>query len=102
MKPIYHYTTVSEALSDLKIHGYLKDFNLQSENIKKHPHDYEVDHVYRYEGDSDPGDEAIVYGIHNNTGEKGVFVSGFSANTDTEAAIVLQKLCIEGSGQCEI
>ena len=96
MKPTYHYSTVTEALSELNKKGFTHDFNLQDENIKKNPHNYEIEHIFRYEGDSDPDDEAVVYGIVSNSGEKGVFVAGFSANSENEAASVLAKLCIEG------
>ena len=99
MKPIYHYSTVSEALSELNKKGFTLDFNLQDENIKKNPHNYEIEHVYRYEGDTDPDEEAVVYGITSNSGERGVYVAGFSANSESEAASVLAKLCIEGNNQ---
>jgi hypothetical protein len=101
MKPTYHYATVSEALEELNKKGFIHDFNLQDEAIKKNPHNYEIEHVYRYEGDSDPGEEAVVYGIVSNSGERGVYVAGFSANSESEAATVLAKLCIEGNDtQC--
>jgi len=102
MKPTYHYTTVLEALEDLKEKGFTYDFNIHQEDIATNPHKYEVEHVYRYEGDSDPSEESVVYGIVSNSGEKGVFVAGFSANSENEAARVLEKLCIEGSGQCKL
>lgn len=97
MKPIYHYTTVLEALEDLKEKGFDHDFNLHLETIKKNPHDYAVKHVYRYEGDSNPDEESVVYGIISNSGTKGVFVAGFSANSDNEAAEILEKLYIESN-----
>lgn len=101
MKPIYHYATVAEALEELNKNGFIHDFNLQDENIKKNPHNYEIEHVYRYDGDTDPDEEAVVYGIVSNSGEKGVYVAGFSANSESEAATVLAKLCIEGNDtQC--
>lgn len=97
MKPIYHYTTVLEALADLKEKGFHHDFNLYLDAIKANPNDYSVEHVYRYEGDSDPDEESVVYGIISSSGKKGVFVSGFSANSDAEAAQILEKLYIESS-----
>ena len=97
MKSIYHYATVTKALEDLYKNGFLIDFNLQEENIKNNPHHYEIVHIYRYEGNSDPGDEAVVYGIQTASGEKGVFVAGFSAKSQSHAAEVLAKLCIEGN-----
>jgi hypothetical protein len=97
MKPTYHYTTVLEALEDLKEKGFQYDFNLHTEAIKANPNEYIVEHVYRYEGDSDPDEESVVYGIISISGKKGVFVSGFSANSDDEAAKILEKLFIESS-----
>jgi hypothetical protein len=102
MKPTYHYTTVLEALSDLQKKGFTYDFNIHQEDIKKNPHHYEVQHVYRYEGDTDPDEEAVVYGIASNSGEKGVFVAGFSAKSDNDTESILANLCIEGNnGQCK-
>jgi hypothetical protein len=98
MKPTYHYTTVLEALDDLKEKGFHHDFNLHHEDIKTNSHDYSVEHVYRYEGDSDPDEESVVYGIISNSGEKGVFVAGFSANSDNDAAQIIEKLYIESKG----
>ena len=95
MKPSYHYTTVLEALDDLKEKGFVHDFNLHCEIIVKNPQDYFVEHVYRYEGDSDPDEESIVYGIVSIAGEKGVFVSGFSANSDNQASLILEKLSMQ-------
>lgn len=92
MKPTYHYTTVLEALDDLKEKGFHHDFNLYHEAIKENPNDYTVEHIYRYEGDTDPDEESVVYGIISINGEKGVFVAGFSANSDNEAAMILEKL----------
>jgi hypothetical protein len=101
MKPIYHYSTVSEALDELNELGFTYDYNINQEDIIKKPAEHQVKHVYRYEGDSDPGDSAIVYGITSSAGKKGVFVAGFSAKTNNEAVIVLAKLCIENSdNQC--
>ena len=42
MKPTYHYTTVSEALDDLKEKGFTYDFNIHEQDIEKNPHKYEV------------------------------------------------------------
>jgi len=102
MKPIYHYSTVLEALNNLTDMGFTYDYNANESEITSNPHIHEVEHVYRYEGDTDPADQAVVYGITSNTGKKGVFVAGYAAKTNSKAAEVLAKICIEGSGQCEI
>lgn len=91
---MYHYATVSKALDELNEKGFTYDFNLHEEDIAKNPQKYEIKHIYRYEGDTDPGDEAVVYGIQSISGKKGVFVVGFAANSVTEAAQTLIEISI--------
>ena len=92
----YHYATVSEALDDLNEKGFTYDFNLHEADIVKNPAKYEIVHIYRYEGDSSPDDEAVVYGIKSSSGKKGVYVAGFAANSVNEATQVLIQLSIKG------
>lgn len=92
---MYHYATVTEALEELKEKGFTVDFNNQEGRIINSPHDFTIVHLYYYEGESDPGDEATVYGITSSTGEKGVFVAGNQAYTDNSAAMVLNELSIK-------
>jgi len=96
MAKMYHYATVSKALDQLNEKGFTCDFNRNSDMIKKNPEKFEIVHVYRYEGESDPGDEAVVYGIKSTTGKKGVYVAGFSANADPETEKFLFNLSIKG------
>jgi hypothetical protein len=46
-------------------------------------------------GDSNPDDEAVVYGITTKSG-KWCFVTGFAANSVSDAAKVLIKISIKG------
>ena len=92
---MYHYATVSKALDELNEKGFTYDFNLHEDDIAKNPNKYEIKHIYRYEGETDPGDEAIVYGIQSSSGKKGVFVTGFSANSVSEAAQALIQISIK-------
>ena len=95
MTQTYHYATVSKALDELNENGFTYDFNLHEEDIAKNPQKYQIKHIYRYEGDTDPGDEAVVYGIQSTSGKKGVFVAGFSANSITDAAQALINISIK-------
>lgn len=83
-------TTLSEVLNKLKNSGYTQDFNLsdnclicQGNTLQIRPDEFVVDKHYRFEGQSDPGDEAIVYAIssakHNI---KGVLVNGYGISGD--------------------
>ena len=93
---MYHYATVSKALDDLNEMGFTFDFNLHEEDIVKNPSHYEIQHIYRYEGDTNPDDEATVYGIKSTSGKKGVYVTGYAANSENDAARILIDLSIKG------
>lgn len=93
---MYHYATVSKALQELADKGYTTDFNLEEDRIKSNCNDFRIEHIYRYEGETDPGDEATVYGIESKDGEKGVFVAGHMAYSEGSAAKMLHELSIRG------
>lgn len=95
-RQMYHYATVSKALEELKEKGYTTDFNIDEDRIVNNPDDFEIVHIYRYEGESDPGDEATVYGIKSSDGEKGVFVAGDLSLGEKSATQVLNDLTIKG------
>lgn len=92
-----HYDTVSKAIEELRKQGYTTDFNIDESSItcgdgKFNADDFEVVDVYRYEGDSDPGDEAAVYAIRSSTGLKGILITGYGASADTASEEILEKL----------
>ena len=92
-----HYATVSEAINDLKKRGYTEDFNLQ-ENclicnaVKYQPEDFQITEVYRFEGNTDPGDEAVVYGIQGKDGTKGSLVNGYGYSSEPMGEAIIRKL----------
>ncbi len=97
MKHQTHYETVSKAIDELHKQGYTTDFNLEENAIvcnigKFSANDFEVVDVYRYEGDSDPGDEAAVYAIQSSNGLKGVLVTGYGASSESTSPEMLRKL----------
>lgn len=95
-RQMYHYATVSKALQDLADKDFTIDFNLEEDRIKEHCDEFEIVEIYRYEGETDPGDEATVYGIKSKDGEKGVFVAGHMAYSEGSAAMMLHNLSIKG------
>ena len=85
-----------DAIEELNSRGFKLDFNLRKDDIKKNPGNYEIIHIYRYEGESDPGDEATVYGIAHNQGAKGIFIQGYSASAVNEESDTLKGVKIVG------
>jgi len=98
-RQMYHYATVSKALQELNDKGYTTDFNLEEDRIKNNHDDIEIQHIYRYEGESDPGDEATVYGIKLKSGEKGVYVVSPGAFSENSAARILLDMTIKGRAE---
>ena len=93
----FKYATVSEAMNNLRQKGFDKDFRLEGNQVvwgneKFDADDLKIAVTYRYEGNSDPGDEATVYGIESNNGIKGVLVMGDGAYADASSTKLLKKL----------
>ncbi|MES2425321.1 MAG: hypothetical protein V4560_00050 [Bacteroidota bacterium] len=93
----FHYDTISEAIAHLRLQGYTIDFNLNANQIEGGDpcfsiNELEIVDVYRYEGDSDPADESIIYALQGPMGAKGVFVANYGANADSAAAEILKQL----------
>ncbi|HEY4876908.1 MAG TPA: hypothetical protein VIH86_15115 [Puia sp.] len=96
---MYTYDTVSQAVNGLKQRGYNYDFNFATDvivckepTIILKPTEFEITEVYRYEGDSDPADEAVVYAIESKQGHKGVLVNGFGISADAISDDLVRKL----------
>lgn len=93
---MHNYDTVSEAVNDLKKRGYTVDFNLGIDFLicdheKCHPDDFDIVEIYRFEGNTDPADEAIVYAIESHSGLKGVLVNGYGISADSLSSAMVKK-----------
>lgn len=94
--------TVSETIEALKKEGYVENFNLQQNCIECRDghfrvfHDeFVIDKFYRFEGESDPADEATVYAISSpKYGIRGILVNGGGIYTDDLTDEMLETLKI--------
>ncbi len=95
-----NYDTVVGALNGLKARGYKIDFNLAFDSIKcsenkicLNPNDFEITEVYRFEGDSNPSDEDVVYAVESKDGKlKGTISSAFGTYSDVLSNVMMRKL----------
>jgi hypothetical protein len=97
MEQKFHYDTVTEAIEQLKKQGFTLDLNIQENQLKtgnqQYPADeFEIVDLYRYEGASDPADEATVYALASKAGLKGILVTGYGTSSDEASAETLKKL----------
>jgi hypothetical protein len=93
----HFYGTVTEAIRSFRNKGYTLDFNLDENCIicaqgKFENEDFEIDAFYRYEGDTDPADAAMVYAISSKDGHKGILVTGYGVTDDTKSEMLIKKL----------
>ncbi len=94
------YDTVSEALSGLKAQGYTVDFNIEFDKLKcassgicLQPSDFEITAVFRFEGDSNPDDEDVVYAVESIDGKiKGTITSAFGLYAESLSTEMIKKL----------
>lgn len=84
------YSNLIEALNDLRSRGYVNDFNLKPTciecatlQLQLHPEDFEVREVYRFEGDSTPDDNSVLYAIESMSGVKGVLVDAYGTYAES-------------------
>ena len=95
-----NYDTLTEALNGLRKQGYTEDFNLKENRIEcrngdlKIPcEEFKIDKFFRFEGNSDPADECVVYAISSeNHNMKGVLVNGYGISSEPLNNEMLEKL----------
>jgi hypothetical protein len=95
-----HFTTLTEAMEDLRGRGYTVDFApvkdylkaTTDDNTKLKSDEFEVDEFHRFEGTSDPGDEMTLYAISASNGMKGVFVSAQGTYSNEVSSELMSKL----------
>ena len=73
--------------------GYTEDFRVTEQGLQsvQHHHNYapeqiQVVNFYRFEGESDPDDNAILYIIETADGTKGTLVDAYGIYTDAHIA----------------
>ena len=93
------YQNLVDALNDLKKRGFENDFNLKpfclecaSLQLQMHPEEFEIKEFYRFEGMSDPDDNAVLYAIQSNQGIKGVLVDAYGTYAEALTPEMASKL----------
>lgn len=84
--------TVTDAVRGLRVDGYLADFELVGDAIRWDGRanrcavdQVVVEHLFRFEGASDPGDEMVVFGLYDPaTDTRGTLASAFGPAADPD------------------
>ena len=82
-------TTLTSCVNTLTQRGYsenfvAKDKGLEAPSNKKtySPEEVRIVDFYRFEGESDPADNAILYAVETNDGLKGMLIDSYGAYAD--------------------
>jgi len=81
-------TTLSQKIKELQSKGYTVNFSVKDDTIinldENKPIDVKalnVDHVFRFEGMSNPSDLSILYAVGTKDGKKGTLVDGYGISS---------------------
>lgn len=96
------YATLSETMNELRKEGYTEDFNLQQNCIecrngqfKVFTDEFKIDKYFRFEGQSNPSDQAILYAISSDKHQlKGLLVNAYGIYSDPVTDEMVEKLRI--------
>lgn len=100
MRRVETAASVTEAINLLEADGFRSDFSFSDGTVQCHacgrahqPAQLVVRHTFRFEGDTDPGDEAIVIGVEcPQCGMRGIVVSAYGPDASPEFIALLDHL----------
>jgi hypothetical protein len=85
--------SLATCLNRMVSEGYTEDFKITEqglESIQKHfnykPDEIQVVNFFRFEGESDPDDNAILYVIETNDGTKGTLIDAYGIYNDPKVS----------------
>jgi hypothetical protein len=90
---------LTSAIERLRAHGYTEDFHATDDGriacstcgATEDPATMQVDHTGRFEGPSDPGDEAILMAITCQCGARGLYSAAYGPAASAADADVLAR-----------
>lgn len=81
--------SLSNCLNRMVADGYTEDFQITDKGLEalQHQNNYKPEEIqvvnfYRFEGESDPDDNAILYVIETNDGTKGTLIDAYGVYND--------------------
>lgn len=91
--------TLSHATARLSSAGYDEDYHAHEGRLvcghcstSHDPAEMKIDEIVRFEGESDPADEAIVYALDAGCGHRGLYVAAYGVAATADDAEVVAAL----------
>ncbi|MBC8172671.1 MAG: phosphoribosylpyrophosphate synthetase [Chitinophagales bacterium] len=97
-----HYGNLTEAITDLRKKGYTLDYASKEHCIECEqdghtlsPEKFVIDDAFRFEEDSDPENQSVLYAISSLDGKnKGLMINAYGIYADTLSNDMIGKLKI--------
>ncbi|MCW5898518.1 MAG: phosphoribosylpyrophosphate synthetase [Flavobacteriales bacterium] len=94
------YDTLSQAVNDLQRRGYTDDLQLGGHCVvcgvkgrSLDPAEFHIDEFHRFEGDTNPEDQSIVYAISSELHDvKGLLISAYGMDASAMTQEMVRKL----------
>ena len=94
-----HMKTLVSCVNSLNKFGFTGQFKVQKDKLKSleteklyNPEEVTIKNFYRFEGESDPADNSILYAIETASGEKGTLSDAFGVYGDANVAAFVQQV----------
>jgi len=91
-------TTLTSRIAKAKEDGFTEDFMIKAEGLCTsddkcyRPGEVNVENFYRFEGQSDPDDNSILYLIKTNNGVKGTLSDAYGTYADPKITAFMQEV----------
>ena len=93
--------TLVDAINELRSRGYDCDFIFDNgvmlcrdTNRRFGPDELTIEEIFRFEGDSNPDDMSVLYGISAHDGTKGIVVDAYGMYEDASITEFIKKVKI--------
>jgi hypothetical protein len=93
------YSTLSEAIEDLKKKGYTTNFRVNENGLLEanrgktfESSEVKLAEFHRFEGMTDPGDSTILYALETSSGFKGTLVDSYGADASELTTEFMKKI----------
>ncbi|MEO8514445.1 MAG: phosphoribosylpyrophosphate synthetase [Ignavibacteria bacterium] len=94
--------TLTESIENIRKKDFVSDFIIMSEdticsetNKSFHPDDLVIEEIFRFEGDSNPSDMAILYGISSKSGTKGILIDAYGTYANSQISEFIKNVPIK-------
>lgn len=91
--------TLTEIIQRMREKHYILDFEIKDQKVVNKegkeeylPEELIIEKTYRFEGDSNPDDMAVVYGISAKNGTKGILIDAYGTYADAKIAEVVKRI----------